>query len=520
MFHKKYKLISDYFFRHQFARFAVVGSVSAIVDFGILALLTELFGVHYLVSATISFVIANAVNFVLSKYWTFAGNDNRISRQYPIFFAVSVAGLLINNGILFIGVEIFSIYYIFSKAIATVIVMFWNFFMNKHITFSDSERVVKGMRICFFNTGFLPSIGGVATFSHEWAMATVAHPDVESVKVIAFGNPSPRIEKRKNNMEIRTYKTRSPLATGALVLNHMIRNISHDVFHSTNLFPVGFWVVFWSKILRKKSAITFHGTDACTVSGSRITKLLKRWAIVRANYSFAVSESTREKAKQALGYSNASVHVVYSGIPVNTLKSNASYENTKCIMEKAGISNSDFVVMCVNQLINRKGVDYLIKAIDSIDDLSVKLIVIGDGPEKNRLRDLVSILNLESRVVFLGKVPSVLPYYRIAHVCALASFSIEEDGDYEGLGLSLLEAQYMGIPVIGTNSGGIPEAVLDGLSGFIVPEKNSKAIAEKITQLKNDMNLYKKMSDKAKEFILEVFDPQRNIDKYIKILLN
>lgn len=111
-----------------------VGISAAIVDFGLLYILTEFGHLHYLLSATISFIAAVIVNYSLNKSWTFASSGSHL-KQFPIFLMVAVCGIIINNGILYTGVEKFDIWYIYAKIIATVVVMVWNFAWNKHLTF-------------------------------------------------------------------------------------------------------------------------------------------------------------------------------------------------------------------------------------------------------------------------------------------------------------------------------------------------------------------------------------------------
>ena len=86
------------------------------------------------------------------------------------------------------------------------------------------------------------------------------------------------------------------------------------------------------------------------------------------------------------------------------------------------------------------------------------------------------------------------------------------------MGLVLLEAQRLSLPVIGTNSGGIPEAIADNRSGFFVPEKNVEALAAKLRELMDYKELYDRFSNQAKKFVQEKFNPEVNIDKYIKYL--
>jgi len=99
------------------------------------------------------------------------------------------------------------------------------------------------------------------------------------------------------------------------------------------------------------------------------------------------------------------------------------------------------------------------------------------------------------------KPVTFLPYYSIAKIFVLNSYYLEGDNDFEGLGLVLLEAQSLGIPVIGANSGGIPEAIHDGFSGYIIPTQDPDTLAHKINQFKNDHNLYQKFSQGAKKFL-------------------
>lgn len=132
-----YIIIEKRFLKYQFLRFVIVGGTATVIDFGILIFLTEILSIYYLLSATISFILANLFNFYFSKKWTFQNASKSYIKQYIVFVLVGVAGLGINNFILYFSVENLQIHYIFGKVIATIIVMFWNFFINKYITFNN-----------------------------------------------------------------------------------------------------------------------------------------------------------------------------------------------------------------------------------------------------------------------------------------------------------------------------------------------------------------------------------------------
>lgn len=135
----------------RFLKFLIVGTVGFVVDFGTLALLKEVVGLHTLIANTISFSAAVVSNFTLNRYWTYPDSRSKpISSQIGQFIVVSIIGLAINNTILVLLegpsdrlLESMAITlvrgYIPAKMIATVVVLFWNFFANRYWTYSDVE---------------------------------------------------------------------------------------------------------------------------------------------------------------------------------------------------------------------------------------------------------------------------------------------------------------------------------------------------------------------------------------------
>ncbi len=116
----------------QFMKFGVVGVIAFVIDYGILALLTEVFGVNYLVSATISFTASVVFNYAASMRYVFTHKEGMSRRrEFVIFVVLSVIGLGINNLCMWAGVELFGIHYLLTKIAATAIVMVWNFVTRK-----------------------------------------------------------------------------------------------------------------------------------------------------------------------------------------------------------------------------------------------------------------------------------------------------------------------------------------------------------------------------------------------------
>ncbi len=124
----------------QLFRYLFVGGAAFLVDYGLLVLLTEVFGLHYLVSATISFIAGLIVNYLLSTSWIFRKSkmENKWA-EFLIFSIIGVVGLLLNNLLLYLFTDLAHIHYMISKLITTAIVMLWNFGARKIILFNKKE---------------------------------------------------------------------------------------------------------------------------------------------------------------------------------------------------------------------------------------------------------------------------------------------------------------------------------------------------------------------------------------------
>jgi putative flippase GtrA len=116
----------------QFMKFGVVGVIAFVIDFGLLVLLTEVFGVNYLVSATISFVVSIIFNYVASMRYVFTHKEDMSRRkEFVIFVVLSAIGLVINDVCMWAGVTLLAINYMVTKIFATVVVAVWNFVTRK-----------------------------------------------------------------------------------------------------------------------------------------------------------------------------------------------------------------------------------------------------------------------------------------------------------------------------------------------------------------------------------------------------
>ena len=116
----------------QLFRFGLVGGICFLIDYSILYICTDIFKIHYLISSVISFTISTIFNYILSIKWVFNLKENRNSRKdFVNFIVFSVIGLILNQIIMWFGVDILNIYYMITKIISTCIVMCFNFITRK-----------------------------------------------------------------------------------------------------------------------------------------------------------------------------------------------------------------------------------------------------------------------------------------------------------------------------------------------------------------------------------------------------
>ena len=144
--------------RTRFFKFLAVGLFGAVIDFGVMNILSHRFGLTLVIAGTISFICAVISNFLWNRYWTYPDSRSRpLGRQLAMFFAVSVAGILIRVPILHFlepvflrffqrfGVGVLTPDFLaknFTLAVAVVVVLFWNFFINRFWTYNDVDNRV------------------------------------------------------------------------------------------------------------------------------------------------------------------------------------------------------------------------------------------------------------------------------------------------------------------------------------------------------------------------------------------
>lgn len=165
------------------------------------------------------------------------------------------------------------------------------------------------------------------------------------------------------------------------------------------------------------------------------------------------------------------------------------------------------VVVCVSRLMPRKGQDTLIRALPTVQRQvpDAALLIVGGGPYGSRLEAAARDEGVADSVVFTGTVPwEALPaHYAAGDVFAMPCRTRNRGWDVEGLGIVYLEAGAIGLPVIAGNSGGAPDAVVDGRTGYVVDGRDVGQVARRLTQLLQDPVLASRMGEQGRAWVEE-----------------
>ena len=257
---------------------------------------------------------------------------------------------------------------------------------------------------------------------------------------------------------------------------------------------------------------TFHGHDVY-VDVPRYSSSLRHFLFEKGDGITVNSEYTAESVLE-LGGTEEEIQILPVGLDVESFSYQArSREN-----------GDPLRVLTVGRLVEKKGIQYAVRALARLSpDLSFEYRIVGGGPRRDELEMLVRNLDLENPITFLGALPreEVRKQYQWAHIFTLPSVTAA-DGDREGQGLVLQEAQACGLPVVATRHNGFPEGVQEGKSAILVPERDVDALAEGIRSLSDQKDQWERMGQCGRAFVESRYDiealNERLVDIYRELL--
>ena len=289
------------------------------------------------------------------------------------------------------------------------------------------------------------------------------------------------------------------------------RKFRPDVIHAHWPFPHAYIALGAAKLFRIPLVLNFHGAELLLIRKKKWVKPLLKFAIGQAQAVFANSSFTAGKIKAL-----RNVDVEWSPYGTTLESGNASGDEIA-----PHPINGKFKILFVGRHIERKGICYLIEAAKYLprDQFEIRIVGVGDLTDKLKTQATeVSTTPDAAEIIFTGKLsPEELANeYKTANVFTLPAI-VDSKGDTEGLGVVLIEAMELGLPVVASNVGGIPDVVVDGVSGILVPEKNPEALASAYKRLAADPELLKQLLTGAQKRIAECFTWGKIVERQIAV---
>ena len=291
------------------------------------------------------------------------------------------------------------------------------------------------------------------------------------------------------------------------------RKFKPDIIHAHWPFPHAYIALGAAKLFKIPLVLNFHGAELLLIRKKKWVRPLLKFAISQAQAVFANSNFTASKIKAL-----RNVDVEWS--PYGT-----TLESAHCLPRESGdlpsphAINGKFKILFVGRHIERKGICYLIEAAKYLprDQFEIRIVGVGDLTEQ--LKEQAAHASADSaEIIFTGKLsPEALANeYKTANVFTLPAI-VDSKGDTEGLGVVLIEAMELGLPIVASNVGGIPDVVVDGESGILVPEKDPQALANAYKRLAADPELVKQLLAGSQKRIAECFTWDGIIERQIAV---
>jgi glycosyltransferase involved in cell wall biosynthesis len=279
-----------------------------------------------------------------------------------------------------------------------------------------------------------------------------------------------------------------------------------DVIHVQWPIPNGLGALFLKKFYGIPYITTIHGEEVHLSKRYHMLFAL-RWLVNNSSKTITNSNATRNFCLEA-GLDEEKIDVIPFGVDTDFFRPLDVYKDENI-----------FQILSVGYLIERKGFEYLIRAMPHVLEKheNVQLKIVGSGPLESKLKSLIYELDLTGKVEIVKNVSDekLLMLYNSADLFILPSI-VDSQGNTEGLGVVLLEAMACGVPVIGSDVGGISDIIEDGKNGVLVIQKDILGLANEISNLSSDKELCKKISCCGSQMVRNKFSWNKIAEKYLK----
>ncbi len=285
-----------------------------------------------------------------------------------------------------------------------------------------------------------------------------------------------------------------------------------DIIHAHYAIPHAISGILTKQIIgdsRVKLVTTLHGTDITLIGMEPAFNPIVKYSLENSDAITSVSKYLKDKT-----YQNFNIEKEISVVP-NFIDTKL-YKRNECKNVKKHLSTKDeIILMHISNFRQVKRVPDTILILKEILNagLPAKLVLIGDGPERNETERLARELNIIDNVKFLGKQNAFIELLSCADIFLLPSQS-------ESFGLSALEAMACGVPVVASNIGGIPEVVVHGETGYLAELGDTKRMAKYVIDLVTNSKKWQIFSDNSIKRAAKEFEISKIIPHYENIYNN
>ncbi len=525
-------------------KFGIAGVIATATHFVLLIVLTDVFGLWYLISTSLAFLVAFMVSFFSQKFWTFRDTKKTgMYKQMGGYFLVVSSGMVVNAVGMYALVDYANLYYLIAQVIMSALVAIYNFLMYRFVIFKrvraeeaarkNREKISSTRKILIATPIFPPTIGGPATYSK--ILAEELSERGWEVAVVAYLKRTPNYKHQIPN------KLQAPNTKYQTFFINSNQNIikkywqyfrvvfrlapEMDVVYCQDAVNAGLPVCLASYLRAKSFILKITGDYAwehaseCHGVNDRIDDFQKK----KYNYKIELMRYVRNRvakhAKKIItpseylksmiagwGTEENKIQVIYNAVP--QAKISGDRDGLRARFGLKGL-----VILSVARLLPWKGFRELIDLLPALKNEipDINLVLIGEGPERKNIEQQLKNCEYKDKIKF---IPS-LDQNKLWQYMEASDLFVLYTG-YEGLPHIVIEAMMIGLPIITTRVGGNIEVIKNKDNGILVDHGNENELKNAIIRFSKDKEFSRQLAENAK-LGLNKFSKEGMIEEVLKV---